>query len=65
MALGSPKPRKDKLASVIIASNTQPIKLAPTIEIKLGKISTEMIRHDDSPNNSAARMNSFSRSDKV
>ncbi|MCY1244987.1 hypothetical protein D9M72_580920 [compost metagenome] len=47
--LGSPRPRNSSVAWVMIAKITLPMKLMPTIEIKLGKISKVMMRQRGSP----------------
>ena len=44
----------------MMANITEPMKLAPMIEIKFGKISIKIMRHDDSPITSADFINSFS-----
>ena len=51
--LGSPRPRNSSVASVMTAKMTLPMKLMPTIEMRLGKISKAMMRQPGSPSISA------------
>src|SRR5690349_15799533 len=63
--LGSPRPRNSRVASVMTAKMTEPMKLMPTMEMTLGKISKVMMRQEGSPSISADLTKSLFLTERV